>query len=214
MKHKHLWCVAIIMMSSTSIAWTQTDAKSTGVNFRGSYWKMSNQPTHIAVSSHGEASAENIGGGGLWLSFLSRMDQRMFLEFSLGAVGKVDEESTYLNKNEVKAVAITPLLLGFRYHLFSPQHQSALQPYFNFGAGAYWVTDILAIENIVEEKVIVDTKFQRGGYAGGGFNFMLTDWLGLNFDLKYHFLNFNKNDSLSGFEYGLGISLMWGQFKL
>jgi hypothetical protein len=42
---------------------------------------------------------------------------------------------------------------------------------------------------------------------------MLTSWFGINFDARYHFINFDVNDVRSGWEYGLGVIFAWGKYK-
>lgn len=64
-----------------------------------------------------------------------------------------------------------------------------------------------------EEEVTINSKLKAGGYAGGGLDFMLTSWFGLNLDVKYHFVDFNSNSDFSGYEYGLGLQFMWGKYR-
>ncbi|MDZ7262330.1 MAG: porin family protein [candidate division KSB1 bacterium] len=218
MRIKAIKCVIIgtlvILSFSLSKTFAQTKVRSTGIGLRGSYWKMSNHSAHIIVTDHGERSAVSVGGIGGWLYFFSRYNNNAFFEFSLGGIATVKEESIDYWKENVDVSTITPLLLGVRYNLFSIQSQSALQPYFTFGGGPYWITDVMVREKLYDDEVTVKTSLKRGGYAGGGFNFMLSSWFAVNFDVKYHFINFNIKHDKSGFDYGLGVSFMWGQYKL
>ena len=192
----------------------QKKLKSTGIGFRLSYWNMSDEPTHVTVSDYGENTAVNIGGAGAWLYFFSRINYNAFIEFSIGGIAKVREEQHSYSSTDVEVTAITPILLGFRLDLFSPQSQSALQPYVCFGAGPYWLSNIDVKERLYEDEVTVNTKFKRGGYAGGGFNFILSSWLAVNFDVKYHFIDFNIHQENSGYEFGMGLNFMWGSYRL
>lgn len=191
----------------------QRKVKSTGIGLRGTYWKINNDPTRIIVSDHGSRSSVNTGSGGVWLYLLSRMNYNTLFELSLGAVGKVEEETYYYTQSDVDVLAVTPILLGLRIELISPESQSAFQPYLSLGGGPYWFSNVSVKERMYEEEVNVETKLKRGGYLGGGVNFLLSDWFAINFDMKYHFINFNKNHENSGFEYGLGVSFMWGRFR-
>lgn len=111
-------------------------------------------------------------------------------------------------------MTVVPVLLGMRYHLFSPQNRSNIRPYVAFGAGPYWFADIFVHEEYWdEEEVTINSKLKAGGYAGGGLDFMLTSWFGLNLDVKYHFVDFNSNSDFSGYEYGLGLQFMWGKYR-
>jgi len=192
----------------------QKKLKSTGIGVRLSYWNMSDEPTHVTVSDYGANTAVNIGGAGAWLCFFSRINYNTFIEFSLGGIAKVREEEHSYISTDVEVTAITPLLLGLRYNLFSLQSQSALQPFVCFGAGPYWISNVNVKERLYEDEVRVNTEFKRGGYAGGGFNFVLNSWLAVNFDVKYHFIDFNVNQEYSGYEFGMGLNFMWGSYKL
>jgi hypothetical protein len=187
--------------------------RSTGIGLRGTYWNMNNGPAQVIVTNHDGYNAVDVGNGGGWIFFFSRVDAQTFFEFSLGAVGSVKSE-TYDGFNEnVDVTAVTPVLLGFRHNLFSMYSQSALQPYLAYGAGPYWLHDISVHERFYGDEVVVKSKIKPGAYAGGGMNFMMASWFGLNFDVKYHFIDFNVNHNYSGFEYGLGFSFMWGRYK-
>jgi hypothetical protein len=191
----------------------QAQARSTGIGLRGSYWNMNNGPAQIIVTNHDRYTGVDVGNAGGWIFFFSRVDEQTFFEFSLGAVGSVKSE-TYDGFNEnVDVTAVTPILLGFRHNLFSLYNRSTLQPYVAYGAGPYWLHDITVHERFYGDEVLVKSKIKPGAYAGGGVNFMLASWFGLNFDVKYHFLDFNVNHDYSGFEYGLGFSFMWGHYK-
>lgn len=191
----------------------QREVKSTGIGFRIDYWKMSSDPTRIIVSDFGEHTVVNTGSGGVYVSLLSRLNHTTVFELSLGALGEADEETHHYTDSEVNALAIIPILFGVRMELISPESQIALKPYASLGAGPYWFSNINVVDRINDQEVTVDTKVKRGGYLGGGANFLLTDWLAINFDVKYHFINFNVKHEYSGFDYGLGLSVSWGRFR-
>jgi len=203
---------ALFVLFSANL-FAQREVKTTGIGLRGTYWKLSNDPTHIIVSDYGSYSSVNTGSGGVWLYLLSRMNYNTLFELSLGAVGKVEEETCCYAQSDVDVFAVTPILFGLRFELFSPDNRSALQPYLSLGGGPYWFSTISVKERLYEDEVKVETELKRGGYLGGGANFLLSDWFAINFDMKYHFIDFNKNHENSGLEYGLGVSFMWGRFK-
>src|SRR5574341_607561 len=174
---------------------------------------MKNGPAQIIVTNYGDYSAVDVGNGGGWIFLFSRVDEQTFFEFSLGAVGNVKSEAQHAFGEDVEVTAITPVLLGFRHNLFSFYSQSALQPYIAYGAGPYWLHDITIHERFYGDEAVVRSKVKPGAYAGGGMNFMMASWFGLNFDVKYHFIDFNVNHDYSGFEYGLGFSFMWGRYR-
>jgi len=187
--------------------------RSTGIGLRGTYWNMNNGPAHVIVADHKDYSAVEVGNGGGWIFLFSRLDEQTFFEFSLGAVGSVKSETRREFGEDVDITAVTPVLLGFRHNLFSMRSRSALQPYIAYGAGPYWLHDIKVRDDLYEDEAIVKSSLKPGAYAGGGMNFMATSWFGLNFDVKYHFIDFNVNHDISGFEYGLGFCFMWGRYR-
>ncbi len=214
---RHVIALLVVALARLGILSTaclaQMPARTTGIGLRGSYWNMNNGPAQISVTNLGHYTAVEVGNAGGWLYFFSRVDDRTFFEFSLGAVGNVKSETHNDFGEDVDATAVTPVLLGFRHNLFSLYSQSALQPYLAYGAGPYWLHDITVRDRFFDEEVVVKSKVKPGAYAGGGINFMMTSWFGLNFDMKYHFIDFNVNHDYSGFEYGLGFSFMWGRYK-
>ena len=191
----------------------QREVKSTGIGVRGTYWKMTDDPTRITVSDFGQHTSVNTGTGGGYLYIVSRMNYNTLFELSIGAVGKVEEESHYYTYNDVDVFAITPILFGLRFELTPPEAQNALKPYLSLGGGPYWISNINVKDGFYENEVVVNTELRKGGYLGGGANFLLSDWFALNFDMRYHFIDFNVKHINSGFEYGIGVSFMWGRYR-
>ncbi len=183
-----------------------------GIGVRATYMNFSNTVSEIRVIDYGRETHVNAGGAGGCLYLFSRIDDNTFVELSFGTVGKVEQETENWYGESMEAEAITPLLIGLKYNLLHHQNPSGFQPYIAFGAGPYWITHVIAREDFFEEEVTLKTESNRGGYLGGGFNFMLTNWAAINFDLKYHFISFNVNHEHSGPEYGIGLQFMWGRF--
>ena len=186
-----------------------------GIGFRGTSWKMGNRSELVHVKTQPPNAQVDVGSGGGYLYFFSRVSDATWMEFTLGAVGKVESQYDYFGGSEVDVNAVTPVLLGFRHDLFAYDSYSSLIPYLALGVGPYWFNDIYVKEDYfgVEGEVEVKAKPTLGGYAGGGVNFMLTDWFGFNFDARYHFINFDVNHATSGWEYGLGVLFSWGRYK-
>jgi len=216
MKHPISFKSAVItatLAALLSYSSVSAQGRSTGIGLRGTYWNMNNGPAHVIVRNHDDFSAVDVGNGGGWIFLFSRIDEQTFFEFSLGAIGSVESVSHNDFRNNINVTAVTPVLLGFRHNLFSMRSRSALQPYIAYGAGPYWLHDIKVREDLYEDEAIVKSKLKPGAYAGGGMNFMAASWFGLNFDVKYHFIDFNVNHDISGFEYGLGFCFMWGRYR-
>lgn len=205
--------IVFILLFSVNL-FAQREVKSTGIGLRGTHWNMTNDPSQIIVTEHWNHTSVSTGSGGVWLYLISRLNYNTLFELSLGAVGKVDEESYYDTHTNVDVSAVTPILFGLRLELVSPKSQSALKPYLSLGGGPYWFSTIQVEERMYEDEVKIETKLRRGGYLGGGANFLLSDWFAINFDVKYHFIDFSKNHDNSGYEYGIGVSFMWGRYQM
>lgn len=207
-----LFCATVLAFQST--LWGQIEPKNAGIGFRGTYWDMNESSNIVTVRTWPHRTHVDVGNGGFWLYFFSRLDDNTFLEFSLGAVGRVESESRSFAGQETDINAVFPVVLGWRHMLVGPYHRGALQPYIAFGGGAYWLANINVFENDFEEEVtVVDSDLKSGGYLGAGLNFMLSSSFGINFDAKKHFIAFNKKHPYSGWEYGLGLNFHWGRYK-
>jgi hypothetical protein len=140
------------------------------------------------------------------------LNAEWFYEFHLGAFGSVitnETTSSGITFAEDDVTVIIPFLFGMRYDIMAGRTQSGFQPYLAFGAGPYWITNVEGAFDPQAE--LVDSGLQPGGFLGGGVNIALASWFALNFDMKYHFVDFQVDKELSGVEFGMGFSLMWGQ---
>jgi len=186
-----------------------------GIGFRGSHWTMGRPENVVHVTTMPVQASIDVGSGGGYVYFFSRIGDASWVEFNLGAVGKVASRNDNFWGDEVNVDAVTPVLLGFRHDLLSWDTASSLVPYISYGAGPYWFNDVYVRSDQfgIDDEVLVKTKAHFGGYAGGGVNFGLTSWFGFNFDARYHFINFDVKDAKSGWEYGLGLYFSWGKYK-
>lgn len=207
--------IMIISGLLVSSVWShEKKIRTTGIGLRGSSWKNSHPVSELSVFRNDADSEIQLSDDGGWICFLSRINDNWFGELGLGSLGKVEARSDYLNDADVHISAVHPLTFGLRYELFSLDNRSAFQPYISGGAGPYWISDIYAKEDHFEEEeqVSAKTDLLKGGYAGAGLNFALTSWLNLGFDARYHFVDFDKKHERSGWEYGFGITFMWGHY--
>jgi outer membrane protein W len=136
------------------------------------------------------------------------------MEFSLGGVGRAETRELHYYGEDVEVDAVASALIGLRHDLFSIRNPGAMQPYLAFGGGPYWINEILVEDRAfgLDEEVTVKSKPKPGAYAGAGLNFMLSNWFGINFDVKYHFVDLNVNHDYSGWEYGFGVLVAWGRW--
>jgi opacity protein-like surface antigen len=231
MKNKAIFtiCALMILIAALSIQAKQPVVRTTGVGFRGSYWNSNFTATDFNLYHDKYYSEVNIGGGGGWLSFYSRINSSWLAEISVGGIGRVEAEATVNDSQFVHVAVITPLVFGLRHELFSHNRNNGFQPYLSAGIGPYWFHDILTKQEYRDEwehdqrwqdddddkdvEVSATTKVFRGAYAGGGVNMALTSWMSLNFDVKYHFIDFDSKNKNSGYEFGLGLNFMWGRYR-
>ncbi len=206
--------ISIAVLGIVSMAYSETYQRSTGIGFRGSYWTGNDTESQIIVEDYYHQTNVDIEGAGGWMSFYTRVAPNMMLEFSLGSMGKAETQSIDFFGEDVKAEAVTGALLGLHYELFPFRNITAFKPYLSAGMGPYWLSDI-NVQNrdfTDNNKVNIKTRLRGGGYTGAGMNFMFSNWFGLNFDIRYHFINFNPMHKYSGWDYGLGINFYWGEF--
>ncbi|MFQ5825186.1 MAG: hypothetical protein ACE5JB_14145 [bacterium] len=200
--------IFILSLCSDSKLRAQGMSRSHGLGFRFGLWKMARSSALISVSR----SRVEVSGAGGWIYFFSRFQNDWFFEFNLGAIGSVISDDVSNDFGEIvveedDVTAIIPFLFGLRYDFLSLRNQSSLQPYSSFGAGLYWITSVNPHYN--DENI--KSGLTPGGYFGGGLNIALFSWFALNFDLKYHLVDFKINKDFSGLEFGIGVSIMWGR---
>ncbi len=216
MKNKSIGSIlllVILLFATGSDVIAHGKIRSGGIGLRGTYWGNVDHRASVLINRYDYLSINSEFGGGGWIYFLSRANEYMLFEFGIGAIGvSVNEFSDFFTQ-DVEVSAVIPVTLGFRSYLLSAHNPSAIHPYLTFGGGPYWLTDIRVRETFFEEEVNISTVLKPGVYAGGGFDFMLNSWFGLNLDVKYHVIDFDVSHERTGFEYGLGVQFMWGRYR-
>lgn len=204
---------ALLFVFACCCASAQAQTRSAGIGIRGTYWDMHRSGTLLRIENYNDHRLVDLGAGGGWLTFLSRTSDSWFLEFSLGGIAKEVESVQYFGGEDTHVLAVVPVLAGMRFDLLTARNRGALRPYVAFGAGPYWVADIFVQDRFFEEEVHVESDLHAGGYLGGGIDFMIFNWFGLNFDVRRHFVNFDAHNEHSGYEYGMGVQFMWGNYR-
>ena len=185
--------------------------RSTGLGLQGGFWKINNQSMGIHVGTSGNNSSVNVEGAGGSLNFFSRLHQNWFIESSLGSVSKVRVVEQSLFDEDVNVSVMIPFLLGARYDLLTSRVESKIQPFLCAGTGTYWLVDTsVQNEGLNDSQVSTESNFYFGAYAGAGSYIVLASWFALNAITRYHFVDFSTSNPNSGFEFGVGFTLMWG----
>jgi len=200
--------VTILLFNSTLMG--QTILRSSGIVLRGSFWDTGDDQSLVSVSSSGGVRVGQMGG---WISFFSRKSDNMFIELNIGGILKRVEVGSGFD-DAVEIMTICPIVMGLRYNLLPVRNPSAIQPYVALSGGPYWHMDVRVGDHWgPDEDVIVESQLLPGINAGGGFNFHLASWFAFNFDVRYHFINFNFGHDSGGLEIGMGVAFSWGRFE-
>jgi hypothetical protein len=113
---------------------------------------------------------------------------------------------------EVEVFSAVPLLTGIRIDLLPVNSPSIIKPYISAGPGAYILSDIHVIREFGVEKGTIKTWLAGGGYAAAGLNLYFTPGFALNFEAKYHLVDFDSSHDRSGVDVGLGLVFLWGSY--
>jgi len=213
---KAILCIGfgILMLYSAVDALAQKERASTGITFRMGFWNMGNASDFLTYVQENDREFVETGGFGGWVTFVSRTSDYWLFEFSLGGFGRAESIESFSHfdfEDEVDATAVVPVLFGVQRDFLSVGNSSDLRPYVAFGGGPYWITDVHERKSLDREEVI--SRIDPGIYFGGGLHFFLSQKFALNFDAKYHMVNFDPDNDISGLEVGLGFSIMWGKYK-
>lgn len=188
--------------------------KSTGLLLRGSYWHTEDEAMHVSVISHNFNNQVDVGRFGGSLTLFSRTGEQSFFEISIGSVSRVKQKSEWFGNENTRVHAISPILMGIRYNLFSADNPSMMQPYLACGGGPYWLHDIQVSSHWMDESVTdIESEVLKGAYVGGGLYLSLTKTFVLNMDMRYHFIDLDPDHEYSGLEFSMGFGFMWGNYN-
>jgi len=182
-----------------------------GIGFRGSYW---HQRSHNAVVSVRTTDVfdnhVDVGGIGGWLSFFSGAGENGLIVFSLGGIAHVEVVEEGLFDEHVDVQVVSPFLIGYQHIIFSDRNTSAFLPYVSAGVGPYIMTHVETIQySFMDDETLVRNKVKPGAYLGTGGYFLFTYWLAFHGEMRYHLVNFNPDNTFSGFEVGFGFAFSW-----
>ncbi|MDZ7721737.1 MAG: hypothetical protein U5R06_02645 [candidate division KSB1 bacterium] len=201
-----LFCCAVV---GTSAA--QGISRSNGLGVQMNYWNITGRRTHVLVDNMTGSVDVDISGAGGSVFFFSRATRNLFLEMSTGAVGGVRVKHENMIDSEVDVESLISLLAGLRYDIFSTRLPGAMQPYLSGGGGPYWAVSVQTSQaQSLAGQEEVASMMEYGWYAGGGLYYVLTNWLAVNADVKYHSIQYPEKN-YSGLQLGVGACVMWGQ---
>lgn len=187
--------------------------KSNGVVFRGSYWGNDDRDVSTQVVTQGLDNTVSVSGYGGWIEFFSRIDDQLYVTWGFGSSVDVQISDHFLSQNDVHSKSVTPLVLGVQYHVLPVAKQSVLQPYVQFGAGPYWIHEAKTENRFLGyEETTIKSHMKFGANIGGGTFFRVSNSFALNFDMKYHLVDFDTDHDFSGFEVGFGCCFLWGAY--
>ena len=203
----------ILLLVLTSPLISQTQIKSTGIGVRGSYYGTGDQEMEfVSVDFEDHIQSANVGAGGSLFIF-SRYADQFFMEFTVGGLARVNTEHKVWLDEEVEVFSAVPMLVGVKYDILPIKSKSFLRPYISFGPGAYIISDVQVRRVHGVEHGHISTKVRGGAHAAAGFNFFFTETFGLNFETKYHLVDFDPNHNRTGYELGIGLLVMWGDYE-
>jgi len=187
-------------------------SRPNGLGLRVSFWNLSEESFSVRVDARNQNVNMNLNGLGVWFFYFSRLHDNWFLQSELGVIGSVAaEEDASAIGTRASGSSIVPILFGLRYDLLPGRTTSMMQPYVAAGAGPHWISDFRSETEIGQAVVESKTLLKYGGYAGAGLQVIAASWLAFNFDLKYHWVDFDRRNPYSGIEFGAGAAVMWGR---
>jgi len=208
MTTKNFIFILFILFSLSNIFYAQGISRSSGIGVRMSFWRPHNIGTNVNVGYSAVRTTVGNGEGG-YLYYFTRLKENWYLETMFGGTGTVEFTNIGSLGTYTSKMSVIPLLFGARNDFLSLEHGSIFQPYWSFGGGIHWISNVRTnIVQGVEANVGSDAQF--GIYGGTGINALISSRFAINADIKYHLLEFNPSKEYSGMEYSFGLTYMWG----
>ena len=192
-------------------AQAQVNARTAGLGIRASAWSLPSGEPRLTWVEGEDYTHFDSDGVGVWLSFLSRVTDNLFLEASLGGVVRKVEEVVRFTEKETYVEVLVPALVGLRVQPAPSASASPILPYLAVGTGPYWSGDLLEVEGGGGSELEGEFDLQWGGYLAAGVDVMLSDWVGVNLDLRRHIVDQRGVVDYSGWEYSAGLQFLWGR---
>jgi hypothetical protein len=211
MKTLSILSAFIILMLATQ-AFGQEEIRSTGLGVRFSYYDGGPHSATYERIGYNDLTTQADGGGGITFFIFSRFSDKMSIEFSVAGLAHFSATQKWYMDEDVEVFSAVPLLTGLRIDLLPVDSPSIIKPYISAGPGAYILSDIHVVHENDIERATVDSRLAAGGYAAAGLNLHFSSGFALNFEAKYHLVDFDSNHDRSGFDVGLGVVFLWGSY--
>jgi outer membrane protein W len=188
----------------------QDGRRAMGLTLRGSFWDLPRGPERLSWTSGQDYELFESNGVGGWVSFLGAVSDRVLVELSLGGVVRTVEEVRFFGGIDTYVEVLVPFLVGARFYPIRTSG-TGMSPYLSLGLGPYWDATVISLDSDPTDNTSVGWDHRFGGYAGVGVDAMFIDWMGLNFDLRWHEVDFPGKPEYSGLEASAGVQFMWGR---
>jgi hypothetical protein len=167
---------------------------------------------HTDLSDYERLTEVNVSGISYGISFSQMVGNRFAWELSTGGVSdsqgknwseeiKIRHGDDYYETtfSESHNVSVVYMMIGIIYYPFSELDQfessilgdlsSFIRPYITAGIGPYF-----GLETRLSEDDVTDANFAStmGAYPGVGLDLLVSKHFILNFDLRYHFVEFGE----------------------
>jgi hypothetical protein len=209
---KSLFLTTIAILFLTISAYSQDEIRSTGIGFRLSYYDAGNHSATFERIGYENFSTRAKGGGGVTFFIFSRFSDNLSIEFSAAGLARFTADQKWHLDEEVEVFSAVPLLTGIRVDLLPVNSPSIIKPYVSAGPGAYILSDVHVVREFGVERGTINTSLAPGGYAAAGLNFYISAGIALNFEAKYHMVDFDSSHDRSGVDVGLGMVFLWGSY--
>ena len=144
------------------------------------------------------------------------LEENFAITFSVSALdaGVRNTLGTSGVSNSVNSVVF--LMLGMKYYLPKSTYKTAYRPYLAAGVGPVFWSGVLNEAGFSGIVHLTETMAAFGSHFGGGVDIELSRHLMIGANLGYNLLSdfsgikVGKNN-YSGFEFGIGLSFLWGK---
>ena len=185
-------------------------AGRSALGIHAGFWGQADANVSVGVAGV-ETGAGGVAGG---LGYLKWLEEAWALELSTQALSDGDVTVESAGRVVTSSADFVAILIGARRYLPEATFATRLRPYLAAAAGPCIGT---AEKVSVDQEVLIDSSVQLAlaGYAGGGFDFLLSRRLMLEMATGYVVTTaydppVGGREDASGPTFSLGLSWLWG----